>query len=53
MNKKIFGIRIGTVVTVILCAIAAVAFWILTKYNSTLSGEAIASFMSSVSEGII
>lgn len=32
MNKKIFGIRIGTVITVIMSFFAAVAFWILAKY---------------------
>jgi hypothetical protein len=32
MNKKIFGIRIGTVITVIMSLFAAVAFWILAKY---------------------
>ena len=32
MNKKIFGIRIGTAITVIISFFAAVAFWILAKY---------------------
>ena len=53
MNKKILGIRIGTAVTVIMCAVAAIAFWILAKYNSTLSGEVTASAISSAIEGII
>lgn len=32
MNKKIIGLRIGTVITVIMSFFAAVAFWILAKY---------------------
>lgn len=53
MNKKKNGIRIGTVVTVILCTIAAVAFWILAKYNLKLNGEALLSLLGSISEGLI
>ena len=40
MNKKFLGIRIGTVVTAILCTIAAIAFWVLAKYNLEVSREA-------------
>ena len=40
MNKKILGIRIGTVVTVILCVIAAIVFWAFAKYNSQMNEEA-------------
>jgi hypothetical protein len=53
MNKKNFGIRIGKVVTVILCMIAAVAFWILAKYNLKLSGEVSFSLLGLISEGLI
>ena len=28
MNKKIFGIRIGTILTVLLSAVAAFAIWL-------------------------
>jgi hypothetical protein len=53
MNKKIFGIRIGTVLTAILCALSAIAFWLLAKYNLMLSSEASSMLFESVSEGII
>jgi hypothetical protein len=53
MNKKIFGIRIGTVLTAILCALSAIAFWLLAKYNLMLSSEAVSMLFESVSEGII
>lgn len=53
MNKKIFGIRIGTVLTAILCALSAIAFWLLAKYNLMLSSEAASMLFESVSEGII
>jgi hypothetical protein len=53
MNKKNFGIRIGTVVTVVLCVIAAIAFWLLAKYNLKIDGEAALPFIKSVSEGLI
>lgn len=32
MNKKIFGIRIGTIISVILSFAAAVCFWLFVKY---------------------
>jgi len=32
MNKKIFGIRIGTILTALLCLGAAVMFWLFAKY---------------------
>ena len=32
MNKKFLGIRIGTYLTVICCAAAAVLFWLYVKY---------------------
>lgn len=33
MNIKILGIRIGTVLLVIFCVIAAVVFWMFSKYS--------------------
>ena len=50
MNKKILGIRIGTVVTAILCTIAAIVFWILAKYNLEVSREAIVVLFKSLFE---
>ena len=32
MKKKFFGIKFNTVLTVALCLVAAVAFWLLVKY---------------------
>ena len=37
MNKKIFGIKIGTYLTVIFCAVAAVLFWLYVKYMDAAS----------------
>ena len=53
MNKKIFGIRIGTVLKVIICLIAAVAFWILARYNFEFDRDAAIALARSISEGII
>ena len=50
MNKKILGIRIGTVVTAILCTIAAIVFLILAKYNLEVSREAIVVLFKSLFE---
>ena len=36
MKKKFFGIKINTVLTVIACLVAAVAFWLLVKYTESL-----------------
>ena len=33
MNKKFLGIKLGTYLTVICCAIAAVFFWLFVKYS--------------------
>ena len=47
MNRKIFGIKISTYLTVICCAVAAVMFWLFVKYaelNSLDAQAAIALF---------
>lgn len=31
--KKIFGIRIGTILTVLLCLLAAILVWLFVKYD--------------------
>ena len=33
MKKKIFGIKIGTILSVILCFFLAVLFWLFVKYS--------------------
>ena len=32
MKKKIFGIKLGTILSVILCFVLAVLFWLFVKY---------------------
>ena len=32
MKKKIFGIKIGSIFSVMLCLIAAILFWLFVKY---------------------
>ena len=33
MNKKIFGIRLGTVLTMITCIAVALVVWMIAKYE--------------------
>ena len=40
MNKKIFGIKIGTILTFIVCLVIAIALWAMVKYQSSLNAEA-------------
>ena len=48
MKKRFFGIKLNTVLTVILCLVAAVAFWLLVKYTEStdpaIAYSAISSF---------
>ncbi len=37
MNKKIFGIKISTILTAFACLIVAVLIWLIVKYNDTNS----------------
>ncbi len=37
MNKKFLGIRLGTILTVIGCIVAALAIWVLAKYRLEIS----------------
>lgn len=50
MNKKIFGIKIGTYLTVICCFIVAVLFWLFVKYSESLGGaqEVVAQIRGSI-----
>ena len=52
MNKKILGIRIGTILTVVLSFTAAVVFWLFIKYSET-SAELASSAFSSVFRGVL
>lgn len=48
MKKKIFGIKIGTILSVILCLVAAVLFWLFVKYSESGAALAIRSLASSL-----
>ena len=46
MNKKFLGIRIGTDITVIFCAVAAVLFWLCVKYmEATAPSSDVTAFL--------
>ncbi len=42
MKKKFSGIKLGTVLSVIICLILATLFWLLVKYFSPESEQALA-----------
>jgi len=42
MNNKIFGIKISTILSVLLCFLFAVAFWLFVKYSEFSEIEACA-----------
>lgn len=46
MNKKILGIRIGTILSVILSLITAVVFWLFVKYSESGAENASVAFSS-------
>ncbi len=33
MNKRIFGIKISTILTAVVCLVAAVVIWTMVKYQ--------------------
>jgi hypothetical protein len=33
MNKKIFGIRIGTIISLLVCVLVAFAIWLYANYT--------------------
>ena len=37
MNKKIFGIRLGTIITLIVCIAVALAIWMIVNYKIGIS----------------
>lgn len=48
MKKRIFGIKITTILSVIFCLIIAVIFWLLVKYSEQGS---LAAFMNIAAHG--
>ena len=52
MNKKILGIRIGTILTVALSFFVAVVFWLFIKYSESGAAAAIGA-LSSMLRGFI
>ena len=40
MNKRIFGIKIGTLLTAFMCFIIAFAIWMIVKYNVDVDNTA-------------
>ena len=42
MNKKILGVKLGTILTAVVCLIVAIVVWLLVKFN--LNAEALCSF---------
>ena len=41
MKKKIFGIKIGTILSVLCSLAAAVLFWLVVRYTEATSAEAL------------
>ncbi len=39
MNKKILGIKIGTILTAFVCLIVSLVVWMLVKYNLDLGAD--------------
>lgn len=52
MNKKIFGIRIGTVLSVVVSLITAVVFWLFIKYSES-DPDLAHSALASIFRGLI
>ena len=46
MDKKIFGIKLGTILSVFLCLIAAIIFWLAAKYSERDAAAAIANLLT-------
>ena len=49
MNKKFFNYKISTIITIVLCLIAAVLFWLFVKYCDEYglnNASALASMLS-------
>jgi hypothetical protein len=48
MNKKIFGIKVSTYLTVLLCLVCAVTVWLFAKISPSLSAEVNAAMLHTV-----
>ncbi len=44
MKKKIFGIKIGTILSVVVSLAAAVLFWLLVKYSQSNTDQLLSMF---------
>jgi len=52
MNKKIFGIKIGTVITVIASLAAAILVWLFVRYSEAQLPEALKVLVPGLVRGI-
>ncbi len=52
MNKKIFGIKISTILTAIICLIIATLIWLLVKYVDPADSVFVFSSKSVVFKGL-
>ena len=39
MNKKILGIKVGTILTAFVCLLVSLVVWMLVKYNLDLGAD--------------
>ena len=44
MNKKIFGIKISTILTAFVCIVVAIMIWLLVKYKTDINAESLSAF---------
>ena len=44
MNKKIFGIKVSTYLTILLCLACAITVWLFAKISSANNSEVSAAF---------
>ena len=51
MNKKIFGVKISTFLTLIACFLVAILIWLIVKYNNSSDAAFIAPRIMSVLRG--
>ena len=48
MNKKFLGIRIGTILSTLLCLIIAIVFWFFVEYSDLHATEFVESLYPDV-----
>lgn len=51
MNKKVFGIKISTIISVLVCLIAAILFWTMANLPESVF-EACSDVVEPVIEGV-